>query len=126
MYFYTLNFIILILNLNNAITEPILTFEQFYEFGKNEYTLKEWQNCVAFFLRAIDDFNYFQDEIIWCRKKCLKYQFLFNETDDLKNINDIDDFMTTKIMYSEAQRSLCLLKLINKLFFYNNFLLNHF
>lgn len=110
MYFYILCLSILFLNVNGSLDQPTLTFEQFFKFGKNEYTLKNWHNCVSFFLRAIEDFNYFQEETIWCRKKCSRYQFSLSESDDLQNISDMDDFMTIKVMFSEAQRSLCLLK----------------
>ncbi|VDL77706.1 unnamed protein product [Nippostrongylus brasiliensis] len=40
--------------------DPQLTFEQLYQYGKYEYTDKNWPDCVA----------YFEDELVWCRRKC--------------------------------------------------------
>ncbi|CAO4372298.1 unnamed protein product [Caenorhabditis nigoni] len=53
-----------------ASGEKRITFEDYYQFGKNEYTDKNWPDCVAFMKRAIDDFKQYQDDTVSCRKKC--------------------------------------------------------
>ncbi|EGT41969.1 hypothetical protein CAEBREN_29393 [Caenorhabditis brenneri] len=62
---------ILLLNVpNSTCQEKRITFEDYFQFGKNEYTEKNWPDCVAFMKRAIDDFKQYQDDTVSCRKKC--------------------------------------------------------
>lgn len=50
--------------------DPKVTFEDYFQFGKNEYTERNWPDCVAFMKRAIDDFRQYQDDVVSCRRKC--------------------------------------------------------
>lgn len=54
----------------NPNQEKRITFEDYFQFGKNEYTEKNWPDCVAFMKRAIDDFKQYQDDTVSCRNKC--------------------------------------------------------
>lgn len=69
-------FVLLLLYWNFTIAqnqnpgEKRITFEDYFQFGKNEYTEKNWPDCVAFMKRAIDDFRQYQDDTVSCRKKC--------------------------------------------------------
>lgn len=101
-------FINLFLLLNSTPEDPELTFEHLYQYGKNEYTNENWGDCVAFLLRAIEDFNYFRDETLWCREKCAPAkQSSINKLDKLDNQ---DLWLTSRVMFSQAQQALCLLK----------------
>uniref|UniRef100_A0A915EBR2 Leprecan-like alpha-helical domain-containing protein n=1 Tax=Ditylenchus dipsaci TaxID=166011 RepID=A0A915EBR2_9BILA len=99
--------LLVILVVNGTPEDPRLTFEHLYQYGKNEYTRENWQDCVAFLLRALDDFNYFRDETLWCREYCGKLRL---NKDDLVKEDARSDWMTTRVMFTEAQRALCLMK----------------
>ncbi|VDN60667.1 unnamed protein product [Dracunculus medinensis] len=70
--------------------------------------MENWSECIAFLLRALDDFNYFIEENIWCRTKCLMKlasQQTSSNTDELSR-----EIKETIQMYTAAQHSLCLLR----------------
>ncbi|CAI4229484.1 unnamed protein product [Auanema sp. JU1783] len=50
--------------------QPEMTFEELYQEGKVAYTVGEWGDCIAFMRRAWEDYKYYEDELISCRKKC--------------------------------------------------------
>ena len=37
--------------------QPQLTFEDFYYSGKLAYTSKDWQQCISYMRRTIEDFR---------------------------------------------------------------------
>ncbi|VDM59073.1 unnamed protein product [Angiostrongylus costaricensis] len=77
--------------------DPKMTFEQLYQYGKYEYTDGNWPDCIAFMKRALDDFQYFEDELVWCRRKCGEQV----ESPD-------DGLMSQK--HAQSERALCLLR----------------
>ncbi|KAK5973060.1 hypothetical protein GCK32_008816, partial [Trichostrongylus colubriformis] len=77
--------------------DPGLTFEQLYQYGKWEYTDQNWPDCVAFMRRALEDFQYFEDELVWCRKKCAG-QVQTPDSDPLSQ------------KHAQSERALCLLR----------------
>nr|CDJ88675.1 Hypothetical protein CBG13716 [Haemonchus contortus] len=77
--------------------DPKLTFEQLYQYGKWEYTDKNWPDCVAFMRRALDDFQYFEDELVWCRRKCGGQV----EAPDVDSLSQ---------KHAQSERALCLLR----------------
>ncbi|KAK6111122.1 hypothetical protein QQG55_42410 [Brugia pahangi] len=90
--------------------EPEVTFEQLYKYGKNEYTNGNWNDCIAFFLRSIEDFDYFIDENVWCREKCAR-QHKINRKTELKDAGE--DIAEIAMMYTNAQHALCLFRCKN-------------
>uniref|UniRef100_A0AAF5PI86 Leprecan-like alpha-helical domain-containing protein n=1 Tax=Wuchereria bancrofti TaxID=6293 RepID=A0AAF5PI86_WUCBA len=90
--------------------EPEVTFEQLYKYGKNEYTNGNWNDCIAFFLRSIEDFDYFIDENVWCREKCAR-QHKINRQTELKDAGE--DIAEIVMMYTNAQHALCLFRCKN-------------
>ena len=87
--------------------QPELTFENFYKYGKRAYTDGEWHDCVGFMRRAIEDYNYYRDETLWCREKC---EIQINESPE--NILALKDHNLVKmgIAFGTAQKALCLLR----------------
>ncbi|KAI6177781.1 hypothetical protein M3Y97_00945100 [Aphelenchoides bicaudatus] len=71
---------------------------KFRSYGKSEYTSENWQDCVGFMRRAYEDFNYYRDEMLWCRQKCGM------RIEGPTEINELS------LMFSGAQRALCLLR----------------
>ncbi|KAE9555013.1 hypothetical protein FO519_001759 [Halicephalobus sp. NKZ332] len=92
---------------NQTPDQPSLTFEELYKYGKNEYTTKNWSDCVAFMLRALEDYQYYVDETLWCRQKCnqqvkeVPSEVLGSQTPELVQII---------LQYSTTQKALCLLR----------------
>ncbi|CAJ0937270.1 unnamed protein product, partial [Mesorhabditis belari] len=62
------------------------------------YSRKEWSDCVGFLRRSVEDFNYYNDEIMWCREMC--------EKKFPSNTNAIGMAFT----HLTAQRALCLFR----------------
>ncbi|CAJ0603416.1 unnamed protein product [Cylicocyclus nassatus] len=77
--------------------EPQLTFEDLYQYGKYDYTDKNWPSCVAFMRRAMEDFQYFEDELVWCRRKCTQQV----ESPDASSFSQ---------MHAHSERAICLLR----------------
>jgi hypothetical protein len=69
-----------------------------FRYGKNEYTSENWNDCVGFMRRACEDFNYYRDEMLWCRQKCAMV------------VEESEERMELSIMYTMAQKALCLLR----------------
>ncbi|VDM91962.1 unnamed protein product, partial [Litomosoides sigmodontis] len=90
--------------------EPEVTFEQLYKYGKNEYTNGNWNDCIAFFLRSIEDYDYFVEENVWCREKCAR-EHKINRRTDLKDGGE--DIAEIAMMYTNAQHALCLFRCKN-------------
>uniref|UniRef100_A0A0R3S3C0 TPR_REGION domain-containing protein n=1 Tax=Elaeophora elaphi TaxID=1147741 RepID=A0A0R3S3C0_9BILA len=90
--------------------EPEVTFEQLYKYGKNEYTNGNWNDCIAFFLRSIEDFDYFVEENVWCREKCAR-EHKINRQTELKDAGE--DIAEIAMMYTNAQHALCLFRCKN-------------
>ncbi|KAK6747972.1 hypothetical protein RB195_000901 [Necator americanus] len=82
---------------NTTPDDPKLTFEDLYQYGKYEYTDGNWQDCVAFIKRALDDFQYFEDELVWCRRKC-------------KQQVEAPDDSALSQSHAHSERALCLLR----------------
>uniref|UniRef100_F1L401 Synaptonemal complex protein SC65 n=1 Tax=Ascaris suum TaxID=6253 RepID=F1L401_ASCSU len=87
--------------------EPELTFEELYQYGKDQYTAHNWQDCIAFFRRAIEDFDYFVDENVWCREKCARVM-----NSNAKKDSEVVTEETAELasMYTKAQQALCLFR----------------
>uniref|UniRef100_A0A7E4VUB4 Procollagen-proline 3-dioxygenase n=1 Tax=Panagrellus redivivus TaxID=6233 RepID=A0A7E4VUB4_PANRE len=87
--------------------QPQLTFQQLYKYGKNEYTAKNWNDCVGFMLRAIEDYTYYKEETLWCREMCDRQT---NEVPaDIVKL-DSPKLIRTGMFYGTAQKALCLLR----------------
>uniref|UniRef100_A0AC35FY16 Uncharacterized protein n=1 Tax=Panagrolaimus sp. PS1159 TaxID=55785 RepID=A0AC35FY16_9BILA len=87
--------------------QPELTFENLYKYGKRSYTDKDWNDCVGFMLRAIEDYHYYRDETLWCREKCEKQ---VNESPaEILSLQD-HTFVKMGIAFGTAQKALCLLR----------------
>uniref|UniRef100_A0A0N4ZG57 TPR_REGION domain-containing protein n=1 Tax=Parastrongyloides trichosuri TaxID=131310 RepID=A0A0N4ZG57_PARTI len=87
--------------------EPTITFESLFQYGKSAYTEQNWGDCVAFMLKALEDFNFYMGEKIWCRQKCDK------EIAGLKENHKIEDntaLLFHSLMYTQSQKALCLLR----------------
>lgn len=87
--------------------EPEITFENLYVYGKSAYSDKNWGDCIAFMLKALEDFNFYMSEKLWCRQKCAK------EIAGLKEDHKVDDdtsLLFHSLMYSQAQKALCLFR----------------
>ncbi|CAD5224655.1 unnamed protein product [Bursaphelenchus xylophilus] len=78
--------------------DPTMTFEALYKYGKNEYTAGNWYDCVGFMRRAIEDFNYYRDDTLWCRQKCAMV------------VEPTDEKLDLARMFNTAQMALCLLR----------------
>ncbi|KAI6224440.1 hypothetical protein M3Y99_01400900 [Aphelenchoides fujianensis] len=92
-------FLFLFLLAANATPEdPLLTFEALYKYGKNAYTDKNWHDCVGFMKRAAEDFNHYKDEMLWCRQRCDRA------------MGQREEFSELSLMYTNAQKALCLLR----------------
>ncbi|KAK0397798.1 hypothetical protein QR680_002274 [Steinernema hermaphroditum] len=83
--------------------EPEMTFEIYYEAGRQAYTEGDWAQCVGFLLRAVDDFRFYCDEVVWCREKCSRISQPFFSKGGQK-------YTELSIQYTQAQVSLCLLR----------------
>jgi len=59
-FFFILFFII---SIQGSPEDTSLTFEHFYQSGKNEYTNGNWADCVAYMLKAIEDFLFYRQEV---------------------------------------------------------------
>ncbi|KJH52101.1 hypothetical protein DICVIV_01680 [Dictyocaulus viviparus] len=97
LFLYWLVIYVLIDSFSTTPDVPQLSFEQLYQYGKYEYTDGNWHDCVAFMKRAMDDFQYYEDEIVWCRRKC-------GQQVELPE----DNFLSQK--HAQSERALCLLR----------------
>ncbi|OZC10984.1 hypothetical protein X798_01810 [Onchocerca flexuosa] len=124
MYHTRYLFILLLFRLDGVICtseEPEVTFEQLYKYGKTEYTKGNWNDCIAFFLRSIEDFDYFVDENVWCREKCAREHKINRQTGPfilfnifIDKLNDArEDIAEIAMMYTNAQHALCLFRCKN-------------
>ncbi|VDM45671.1 unnamed protein product [Toxocara canis] len=84
-----------------------ITFEQLYQYGKEQYTAQNWHDCIAFFRRALEDFDYFVDENDWCREKCAR---LVNKNANTDSESITDEIAEVTSMYTKAQQALCLFR----------------
>ncbi|KAL7077494.1 hypothetical protein ACQ4LE_003150 [Meloidogyne hapla] len=105
--FTFVSFLFLITPILSSPEDPSLTFEHFYQFGKNEYTTGNWADCVAFMLKAIEDFLYYREEVLWCRRMCRERYGV-----DLTNIKDLIKELDPTLLFIqyESNQALCLLK----------------
>ncbi|CAK5010098.1 unnamed protein product [Meloidogyne enterolobii] len=71
-FFFILFFIIPI---QGSPEDPSLSFEHFYQSGKNEYTNGNWADCVAYMLKAVEDFLFYRQEVLWCRRQVCLFFF---------------------------------------------------
>lgn len=87
--------------------QPSLTFEALYKYARAEYTTKNWPDCIGFMLRAIEDYEYYVDDNVWCRQKCDQQ---INELP--KEILELNDLNTVRmgLQYGTSQKALCLLR----------------
>ncbi|VDN04034.1 unnamed protein product [Thelazia callipaeda] len=76
-----------------------VTFEQLYKYGN-------WDDCIAFFLRSVEDFDYFIGENTWCREKCARE----HRTNKKTGIDAGEDIAEIALMYANAQHALCLFR----------------
>ncbi|TMS37374.1 hypothetical protein L596_004318 [Steinernema carpocapsae] len=83
--------------------EPSMTFEIYYDAGRQAYTEGDWSQCVGFMLRAFDDFRFYCDEVTWCREKCNRISQPFFTKPGQKNTE-------LTVQFTQAQVSLCLLR----------------
>uniref|UniRef100_A0A0N5CEM2 Procollagen-proline 3-dioxygenase n=1 Tax=Strongyloides papillosus TaxID=174720 RepID=A0A0N5CEM2_STREA len=106
-YFIFILVIWLPLHLYCTPEEPEITFEDLYINGKSAYSREEWGDCIAFMLKALEDFNFYLGEKIWCRQKCTKEIAGLNEN---HKINDDTNLLFHSLMYTQAQKALCLFR----------------
>uniref|UniRef100_A0A915LML1 Alpha-carbonic anhydrase domain-containing protein n=1 Tax=Meloidogyne javanica TaxID=6303 RepID=A0A915LML1_MELJA len=97
--------------------DPSLTFEHFYQSGKNEYTTGNWADCVAFMLKAIEDFLFYRQEVLWCRRQVVCSMCRGRYGADLTNFEQLVEELdrTLLFMQYESNQALCLLKQLGDL-----------
>ncbi|VDK67834.1 unnamed protein product [Anisakis simplex] len=91
--------------------EPEITFEDLYQYGKDEYTARNWYDCTAFMRKALEDFDYFVGENDWCREKCSR-SMKGREKQDAAAVSEdaAEGSVEISWMYAKAQQALCLFR----------------
>lgn len=82
--------------------DPEITYEELYKWGKDEYTMESWYDCVAYMKRAIEDYKYYRGEVMWCREMCFRQLPPFAESDGAQ--------VELGIFHRFTERALCLVR----------------
>ena len=91
--------------------QPEFTFEHLYQFGKDAYTIGDWSDCVAFMLRALEDYTNYRNELLHCRRECnsqLGTSTASAEGVKADSVRFEEEFL--RFWAGQAQLALCLLK----------------
>uniref|UniRef100_A0A914VDP6 Fe2OG dioxygenase domain-containing protein n=1 Tax=Plectus sambesii TaxID=2011161 RepID=A0A914VDP6_9BILA len=82
--------------------DPTITYDQLFKWGKGEYTMENWYDCVAYMKRAIEDYKYYKDEVLWCREMCFRQLPPYTESDGPQ--------VELAIFHRFTERALCLVR----------------
>ena len=102
--------------IQSLVEDPLITYEALYQVGMDFYRDKNWENCLAFIHKSLEDYNFYKENSIKCRLDCkdrlsnAKYEWIVS-SNDVK-----DDMMTLKFLEQVAYESNCVKRCFKRVF----------